>query len=40
MSQHAPAEQDAPMGTVYLFVILTQVVVLTALWWFERTFSR
>jgi len=28
------------MGTIYLSVILLQVVVTIALWWFGRTFSR
>lgn len=40
MSQQTPSEQDAPMGTTYLFVILVQVAVITALWWFGRNFSQ
>jgi hypothetical protein len=40
MSQHIPSEQDSPMGTTYLFVVLIQVAVTIALWWFGRTFSR
>jgi hypothetical protein len=40
MSQHTPSDQDSPMGTIYLSVILLQVAVTIALWWFGRTFSR
>jgi hypothetical protein len=40
MSQPAPSEQDAPMGRTYLFVILIQIAVVIALWWFGQTFSR
>jgi hypothetical protein len=40
MSQLTPSEQDVPMGNTYLFVILLEIAVIIALWWFGRTFSH
>ena len=40
MSQYTPAEQDSPMGSTYLFVILVQIAVTAALWWMGRAFPR
>ena len=40
MSQPLPSDQDAPMGSTYLFVILVETAVIIALWWFGRTFSH
>ena len=41
MSQHVPTKGDeSQMGRTYALVVLCQVAVTIALWWFGRTFSR
>jgi hypothetical protein len=40
MSPHVPGPGDeSAMGRTYAFVVLTQIVVTIALWWFARLFS-
>ena len=41
MTQHVPTTGDeSRMGRTYTLVLLCQVAVTIALWWFGRTFSR
>ena len=41
MSRHVPTTGDeSRMGRTYALVLVCQVAVTIALWWFGRTFSR
>jgi hypothetical protein len=35
-----PAGDDRRMTAIYVAVIVVEVVTLSALWWFQTTFSR
>lgn len=36
----APDADGRPMGTIYVAVIVCEIVTLLALWWFQTTFGR
>jgi hypothetical protein len=41
MSQHVPSAGDqSQMGRTYVLVAVCEAVVILALWWFGRVFSR
>lgn len=37
---NAPDAGSSDLSRSYVLVVLTEAVVITALWWFERVFSR